>query len=132
MSNPTPNGYSDDRPSMAIGHVSLLVSDVGMSIKYFVKLGLRSIHESENFAVLELRGGTHLVLRPTEEKIAPGTTAPFDLMVDDVEFARKKYGDGGMEPSAIETGKIHIWFTIIDPNGYEITVTSSHAGDRAV
>jgi len=112
--------------------VSLHVNKVAESTNFLVKLGLRSIHESENFSVLELRGGTHLVLRSTEEKISSGTTAPFDLMVDDVEAARKEYGNAGMEPSAIEKGKIHNWFTIVDPSGYEITVTSSHAGGRAV
>lgn len=122
----------DDRPPVAIGHVSVRVKKVAESTDFLVKLGLRSIHESENFAVLELRGGTHLVLRPAEERIAPGTEAPFDLMVDDIEVARKQYGDAGMEPSAIEEGKIHNWFTIIDPSGYEITVTSSHDGGRAV
>ena len=132
MSNPTPNGNSDDRPPVAIGHVSLLVSNVGMSTKYFVKLGLRSIHESENFTVLELRGGTHLILRPAEEKITPGAKAPFDLMVDEVEVVRRKYEEQGMAPSSIENGKIHSWFTLVDPSGYEITITSSHAGGRTV
>jgi len=132
MSNPTPNRNRDDRPPVAIGHVSLLVSDVGMSTKYFVKLGLRSIHESKKFTVLELRGGTHLILSPAQEKITSGAKAPFDLMVDDVEVARRKYEEEGMAPSAIENGKIHSGFTIVDPSGYEITITSSHAGDRAV
>ena len=132
MSNPTPSRNSDERPPVAIGHVSLLVSDVRTSTKYFLKLGLRSIHEAEKFTVLELRGGTHLILSTAEEKITPGAKAPFDLMVDDVEFARKKYDDLGMAPSAIKNGKIHSGFTIVDPSGYEITITSSHAGDRAV
>ena len=126
------NAPKDDRPPVAIGHVSIRVNKVAESTDFLVKLGLRSIHQSEKFAVLELRGGTHLVLRPSEEKIVPGTTAPFDLMVDDVEAARKEYGNAEMEPSAIEKGKIHNWFTVIDPSGYEITVTSSHAGGRAV
>ncbi|MCH8074484.1 MAG: VOC family protein [SAR324 cluster bacterium] len=126
------NAPKDNRPPVAIGHVSLRVSEVAESTDFLVKLGLRSIHQSGKFAVLELRGGTHLVLRPTEENIAPGTPSPFDLMVDDVEAARKKYSAAGMEPSAIEKGKIHQWFTLIDPSGYEITVTSSHVGGRVV
>ena len=126
------NAFEDNRPSVAIGHVSVRVNKVAETTDFLVKLGLRSIHQSENFAVLELRGGTHLVLRPAEEKITPGTASPFDLMVDDVETARKIYGDAGMDPSAIEKGKIHQWFTLSDPSGYEITVTSSHAGGRAV
>ena len=67
-----------------------------------------------------------------EGQIAPGAKAPFDLMVDDIKDARMQYDDAGMEPSAIEEGKIHNWFTLVDPSGYEITVTSSHAGGRAV
>ncbi len=132
MNNPTPNRNSNDRPPVAIGHVSLLVSDVGTSTKYFVELGLRSIHESKKFTVLELRGGTHLILSPAKEKIAPGAKAPFDLMVDDVKVARRKYEEHGMAPSAIANGRIHSSFTMIDPSGYEITITSSHAGERAV
>lgn len=132
MSNPTPNRNSDDRPPVAIGHVSLPVSDVGASTKYFVKLGLRSIHESESFTVLELRGGTHLILSLAKETITPGANAPFDLMVDDVEVARRKYEEQGMAPSAIANGRIHSSFTITDPSGYEITINSSHAGGRAV
>lgn len=132
MSNPMPNRDNDERPPVAIGHVSLPVSDVGMSTKYFVRLGLRSIHESEKFAVLELRGGTHLILRPAENKITSGAKAPFDLMVDDLKAAKGKYGKKGMAPSEIENGKIHSWFTIVDPSGYEITITSSHAGSRTV
>ena len=122
----------DDRPSVAIGHVSFRANDVGASTDCLIKLGLRSIFASEKFAVLELRGGTHVVVRPADEGIAPGTKAPFDLMVDDVEVARKQYSDAGMEPSAIEQGNIHNWFTIIDPSGYEITITSSHTGRRVV
>ena len=132
MSNPTPNRYSNERPPVAIGHVSLSVSDVATSTKYFLKLGLRSIHEAGNFTVLELRGGTHLILSTADENITPGAKAPFDLMVDDVEIAWKKYGDLGLAPSAIKNGRIHSGFTIVDPSGYEISITSSHAGNRAV
>ena len=132
MINPTPNRNNDDRPPVAIGHVSLPVSDVRTSTRYFVELGLRSIHESEKFTVLELRGGTHLILSAVNEKITPGSKAPFDLMVDDVEVARRKYEEQGLAPSEIANGRIHSSFTIFDPSGYEITITSSHAGGRAV
>lgn len=120
------------RPPVAIGHVSMRVSNVPQSTEYFVSLGLRLIHQSPTFTVLELRGGTHLVLRVAEEPIPSGTKAPFDLMVDDVLEARRQYGAIGMHPSEIETGTVHRWFTLTGPDGYEITITSSHAGKRAV
>jgi len=121
-----------DRPPVAIGHLSFPTNKVREATEFLIKLGLRSIFASENFAVLELRDGTHVIVKRIEEGIAPGTTAPFDLMVDDVEIARNQCSGAGMEPSAIEQGNIHHWFTIIDPSGYEITITSSHTGRRAV
>ena len=98
MSNPTPHRNSDNRLPVAIGHVSFRVNKVAESTDFLVKLGLRSIHESDEFAVLELRGGTHLVLGLAEESIAPGTTAPFDLMVDDLAAARKTMAMRGCNP----------------------------------
>ena len=123
---------SQTRPPVAIGHVSLRVTDIPQATKYFVTLGLRLIHQAQTIAVLELRGGTHLVLRPTPEPIQPRAKAPFDLMVDDVVKARQEYGAVGMKPSEIETGMVHRWFTLVGPDGYELTVTSSHTSGRVV
>ena len=49
-------------PPIAIGHVTLSVSDVGPAADFYRALGLRPILEREELAILELRGGTHLVL----------------------------------------------------------------------
>src|SRR5262249_45592231 len=95
-------------------------------------LGLRLIHQAQTIAVLELRGGTHLVLWPSAEPIEPGVKAAFDLMVDDIGKARQEYGALGLNPSAIEAGRVHRWFTLVGPDGYEITVTSSHTSGREV
>ena len=120
------------RPPVAIGHVSLRVTDIPQATQYFVTLGLRLIHQVQSIAVLELRGGTHLVLRPSAEPIAPGAKAPFDLMVDDIAGARGEYEAAGLKPSEIESGMIHRWFTLVGPDGYELTVTSSHTSGRLV
>ena len=101
MTKASADRTDDGRPPVAIGHVRHLVRDVGVSTEYLVKLGLRLIHQSDTFAVLELRGGTHLVLRPAEEAIDPGAKAPFDLMVDDVEAAREAYARLGMTYSSL-------------------------------
>jgi hypothetical protein len=53
-------------------------------------------------------------------------------MVDDIVGARHEYGTVGMHPSEIETGMVHRWFTLVGPDGYEITVTSSHTSGRVV
>jgi len=117
---------------VAIGHVSLRVSAIAQATQYFVTLGLRLIHQGQTLAVLELRGGTHLVLRPSAEPIAPGAKAPFDLMVDDLGKARQEYGALGLKPSEVEAGMVHRWFTLVGPDGYELTVTSSHTAGRVV
>lgn len=123
---------AETRPPVAIGHVTLRVTKVPQATEYLVSLGLRFIHQSETFAVLELRGGTHLVLRPADKPIPPKTKAPFDLMVDDVVATRQEYINQGLQPSAIESGTVHRWFTLVGPDAYELTITSSHAGKRAV
>ena len=122
---------TNSRPLVAIGHVRLLVTDVPQATEFFLQLGLRQIHHSETLAVLELRGGTHLVLRP-QAAIAPGAQAPFDLMVDDVVAARQTYAKLGLTTSEIETGRTHSSFTLTGPDGYLITVTSSHTAGRIV
>ncbi len=120
------------RPPVAIGHVSLRVSAIAQATQYFVTLGLRLIHQGQTLAVLELRGGTHLVLRPSVEPIEPRAKAPFDLMVDDLGKARQEYGALGLKPSEVEAGMVHRWFTLVGPDGYELTVTSSHTAGRVV
>ena len=122
----------ETRPRVAIGHVTLRVTDIARTTEYLVALGLRFIHQSETIAVLELRGGTHVVLRPTDEPIPPDTKAPFDLMVDDVVTTRQTYMELGLQPSEIESGTIHRWFTLVGPDAYELTITSSHTGKRVV
>jgi catechol 2,3-dioxygenase-like lactoylglutathione lyase family enzyme len=110
----------------------LPTADVAASTDFMVKLGLRPIVAGDTFAVLELRGGTHLVVHPAEEKIEPGTAIPFDLIVDDIEATHKHYAELGMNPTEIETGQIHSSFTITAPGGHELTINSTHASDKPI
>ncbi len=120
------------RPPVAIGHVDLRVTNVAQATDFFLKLGMRHIHQEDDFAVLELRGGTHLLLESDGKPVEPKQPAPFDLMVDDLEVTRNLCLKLGMGPSAVRTGKVHQSFTVIGPDAYEITITSSHASGRAV
>ena len=122
----------DGRPRLAVGHVSLEVEDVGEAYAFFVRHGMRDIFKGEDFGVLELRGGTHLVLRRAEATIEPSREAPFDLMVDDIDEARSEFTSTGVTATEVERGRIHDTFHIEGPSGYRFAVTSSHAGDRAV
>ena len=74
---------TDERPAVWVGHVALSVADPARSHDFFVAAGMRTIHRADDFAILELRGGTHLLLFGGE---ATATGAPFDLMVDDLEM----------------------------------------------
>ena len=71
--------------------MSLEVEDVGAAYAFFVRHGMRDIFGGEDFGVLELRGGTHLVLSRAKATIEPGREAPFDLMVDDIDEARAEF-----------------------------------------
>jgi catechol 2,3-dioxygenase-like lactoylglutathione lyase family enzyme len=123
---------NEKRPPVAVGHVFLDVSDIAKATEYFVGLGLRKISQRETFSVLELRGGTHLQLLVAEGPISPGQKASFDLMVDDLEAARESFEGMGLAPSEMTSGHVHREFQIIGPDGYEITITSSHTSGRLV
>ena len=122
----------DGRPRLAVGHVNLEVEDVGDAYAFFVRHGMRDIFKGDDFGVLELRGGTHLVLSRAKAAIEPGRKAPFDLMVDDIDEARAEFTSTGVTATEIARGRIHDTFHIDGPSGYRFAVTSSHAGDRAV
>jgi hypothetical protein len=123
---------SDRRPGAAVGHVFLGVTDIPAASQWFEEAGLRAIADGDDFAVLELRGGTHLVITKRARRPKKGTEAAFDLMVDDVDAAHGRFAARGLKPARIRRGSIHDQFTVAGPDGYEITVLSSHAGNRPV
>ena len=122
----------DQRPPVAVGHVRLPTTDVTGTARWLVSVGLRPIFEDAELAVLEFRGGTHVVVRKAEESVKAGVAAPFDLMVDDIEAARRDYLAKGLGPSDISRGRIHDSFHVVGPDGYDFTVNSSHAGGRPI
>jgi hypothetical protein len=127
-----PQKPKDNRPPVAIGHVRIETHTVSDTIDFFKTLGLRDIFRGDKFGVLELRGGTHLIVSSRARPVRKGTPAPFDIMVDDINDAHKKYGKKNFEPSDITSGSIHSSFFIRAPSGHKLKITSSHAGRRAV
>src|SRR5437764_10149408 len=122
----------DQRPPVAVGHVRLNVVDVGAAARWLETVGLRPIVTRDELAVLELRGGTHVVVRHAEQPPAPGTIAPFDLMVDDIDAAHRDYAAKGLAPGAIKRGRIHDSFEVPGPGGWTFTVNSSHASGKPI
>jgi len=113
----------DSRPAVALGHVSLEVSDLPASAEFFTGLGMREI---------VLRDSSHLILNQAEGPVSPGTKVPFDLMVDDIEATRDAFEERGLSPSGFEKGQVHTEFTISGPDGCNVTMTSSHTSGRVV
>jgi hypothetical protein len=122
----------DQRPPVAVGHVRFPTTDVAAAERWLETVGLRPIFADADLAVLELRGGTHVVVRKAAQPPTSGAAAPFDLMVDDIEAARGDYAAKGLRPSDISRGRIHDSFHLAGPDGYDFTVCSSHARGRAV
>ena len=91
---------TEERPPVWVGHVTMQTTSIAESNKFMIELGMRPIADGEGFAVLELRGGTHLVLLASEE--SGSGTAPFDLMVEDLDAT---HGDLS-EPSQSGAGRI--------------------------
>jgi len=123
---------ADKRPPVAVGHVWLPAKDVPATSAFLQTLGLRAVFEKDTFAVLELRGGTHLVIEKSRKRIKPGEPAPVDFMVDDIKATRAEFAKKGLKPTAIKSGSVHSSFFVPGPDGWSYKITSSHAGGRPV
>ena len=120
----------DRRPAVWVGHVTLTTPNLPSTHQFMLSLGMRPIARGDDFAVLELRGGTHLVLLPGEEP--DSESAYFDLMVDDLDATHERLASLGLAPSDIRSGRIHRSFTVAAPSGHAITFNSSHVSDEPV
>ena len=123
---------SEERPRLAVGHVSLEVDDVEHACPFLMCHGMRDVFRDESFGVPELRGGTHLVVTASREAVRPGSAAPFDPMVDDIDAAHDDVTNADVRATTIERGRIHDTFHIDGPGGCRFAVISSHAAERVV
>jgi predicted lactoylglutathione lyase len=115
---------NEQKPAVWVGHISLETDQLEASTEFTKKIGIRFLGQQGRYAVMELRGGTHLILIG-KDKITP-QPAPFDLMVDDLEASHQQFTHLGLQPSPIEKGRIHSSFTIKEPAGNTIKINSSH------
>jgi hypothetical protein len=121
---------NDSRPAVWVGHIGMHSECVAESSEFMQKIGMRLITSDEGFALLELRGGTHLVI--TTDATSSLVKGSFDLMVDDIDASHAKFIELGLNPGTIERGNIHDSFTLREPGGCEILFNSSHVGDLPV
>lgn len=112
----------DPRPRFGIGHLSMEAADVAGLTRFYTTIGMRLVVDMGRMSILELRGGTHLILRAGR----PGTGS-LDLIVDDIDETRAVLDAAGAEPTEIVRGNPHDRFTATDPEGNALVVNSNHA-----
>lgn len=119
------------RPGVAIGHAFLNAPDPEAAVDFFAALGMRVLEKKPDFGLLELRGGTHLLLFPGAA-VAEGTPAGFDLLVDDLDAAHARFTAAGLAPSPIGPAPAHRAFTLRTPTGHTLTVLDTHVSGLPV
>jgi catechol-2,3-dioxygenase len=123
-------GEHDLRPPVWIGHVVLETDRLAETEQFMRTIGMRSVLHRPEVAVLELRGGTHLVLTPG--KGAPRDAA-FDLMVEDLDETHQRFLELGLDPTPIGTASAnHRTFSVREPAGNVITFYSNHVSGQPV
>lgn len=122
----------DNRPLVGVAHVVLRTDRMAESSRFMQALGMRLLFDGPEIAVLEMRGGTHLLLMHGDGMAAG--EAPFDLMVDDLHDTHSRLSALGLAPSPIEARPAiaHELFTLREPAGWLITLFSSHASGKPV
>ena len=133
-------------PELAVAHLVFKVADLKSSCQFYANLGIPPFAIEERVAIIELRGGTHLILLSVDsmagEGIAESLTGQFhkrfaeqfDLMIegkglDELKKYRLELTSRGIEAGEIpdETFFGHHLFCTKDPDGNGITIYTSHS-----
>ena len=112
----------DPRPRFGIGHLAITAADVSRLTDFYTAIGMRLVVDMGHMSILELRGGTHIIVRPGD----PGT-ATLDLIVDDIDDTRDVVAAAGADPTEIQRGNPHDQFVAADPEGNRLVINSNHA-----
>ena len=142
---------SNDLPAAAFGHFIMKVNEVDTSYQFYTRLGLRPFGIFPDLAVIELQGGTHILLFSKHDELPFSLTSShlgqrgaffnerLDLMIDgksrsDLELYRTTLIEKGLSVDAIAQDQFfgHNYFQLVDPDGNGITVYTSHRGDLSV
>jgi catechol-2,3-dioxygenase len=131
---------------LAVAHLVFKVADLKSSCQFYSNLGIPPFAIDEKVAIVELRGGTHLLLLEVDqlagEDVAESVTGQFhkrlseqfDLMIkgkglNELKEYRLKLISRGIAAGEIpdETFFGHYLFCVKDPDGNGITIYTSHA-----
>jgi catechol 2,3-dioxygenase-like lactoylglutathione lyase family enzyme len=138
-------------PAAAFGHFVMKVSDIDISYQFYTKLGLRPFGMYPGVAIIELRGGTHILLFSKSDELPSSLISSqlgqrggtfnekLDLMIDaksraDLELYRMTLIEKGLSAEEIAKDKIfgHDYFQLADPDGNGITIYTSHTGELPI
>jgi catechol 2,3-dioxygenase-like lactoylglutathione lyase family enzyme len=130
---------------LAVAHLVFKVADLKRSCQFYSNLGLPPFAVDEKLAIVELRGGTHLLLFEVGlagEDVAESLTGQFherlserfDLMIkgkglNELKKYRSELISRGIAAGAIPDESFfgHHLFCVKDPDGNGITIYTSHA-----
>jgi catechol 2,3-dioxygenase-like lactoylglutathione lyase family enzyme len=117
-----------NEPKVAIGHVTLRVSDLEGAVRFYEKLGLKHVAHGGVLEIMELRGGTHLLLFRARGKPRKGPIRSFDLMVDDLASTHAGLVSAGVPCTDIHKDRwsSHRCFEVTDPDGHVLSFVSGH------
>jgi catechol-2,3-dioxygenase len=131
---------------LSVAHLVFKVADLKSSCQFYSNLGIPPFAIDEQVAIIELRGGTHLILLEVDqmagEDVAQSLTGQFhkrfseqfDLMIkgkglNELKKYRLELISRGIAAGEIpdETFFGHHLFCVKDPDGNGITIYTSHA-----
>ena len=131
---------------LAVAHLVFKVADLKSSCQFYSNLGLPPFTIDDKVAIIELRGGTHLLLLEVDQLAGEGVaesltgqfhkrfSEQFDLMikgngVNELKKYRSELISRGIAAGEIpdETFFGHHLFCIKDPDGNGITIYTSHS-----
>ena len=131
---------------LAVAHLVFKVADLKRSCEFYSNLGIPPFAIDGEVALIELRGGTHLLLlevdRLAGEDVAESVTGQFhkrfseqfDLMIKGRGLNELKQYRSELISRGIAAGEIpdetffgHHLFCIKDPDGNGVTIYTSHS-----
>ncbi len=121
---------TEQRPPVWVGHVDIRTTKLDETEEFFKTVGLRSVFRGDEVAVLEFRGGTHIVV--IKDDTAEPTDATFDLMVEDLDKTYAEFKSLDLDVSEVSEGAIHNSFYVTEPGGNRMVVNSTHVDDHSL